>query len=640
MPRRPSSIGAPSATSSVAPPAPPRSPLQLWYGVLARHIATKQERAYHDDKLEHKCLLFTINLQLLLGAGTCLFMFPFLPWAHVKTVLPYPTAFMAGALASLVHMAVTKRTSVSRFAATWFLQLMTCATFWSFGGVVPSAGVLLIPFFAPHVSFILDTEYRLAGPLRMFALSCLVVVARATVDLALGPGALTPLVIRLPAAAMTVISLLVIMTCSVVFVGSTAIMVRRLQRRARALQRSMHEATGVAQRVVNWELDAVPKPRGDGGVVDLMVQVAEKLRAYRPYLPAHLFAAAAAADDDLSDVDEARSVLGRSASLDGQGPASPVTGDALPRVPTQPGRAGDPPAAKELLSVTRAAEQRSLGPHHGTLLSARVSQTEEGAAGLAAVSYEVVQRVADVFSRVAADAAHATRGMLQAVGHDHCLILWNVLPKGASHVEHGLMAALMIREGFARHCGEAGLEGLTVSMGLWAGTFVSGTLHLGDMMSYACLGQGPEQALALREYAATFGRGIVCNHRAFDATKAAPRHRLVPVDVLSFSSKGARGELVYECVCELQSDADEWMYQIEAQSSALWADRRLRKLLLQVSKGGACGTILWAARSSWHTAGRRRLRTACGRRRVSSKNSQTTPATTSTTPNTPTIGRR
>ena len=521
MPRRPSSIGAPSATSSVAPPAPPRSPLQLWYGVLARHIATKQERAYHDDKLEHKCLLFTINLQLLLGAGTCLFMFPFLPWAHVKTVLPYPTAFMAGALASLVHMAVTKRTSVSRFAATWFLQLMTCATFWSFGGVVPSAGVLLIPFFAPHVSFILDTEYRLAGPLRMFALSCLVVVARATVDLALGPGALTPLVIRLPAAAMTVISLLVIMTCSVVFVGSTAIMVRRLQRRARALQRSMHEATGVAQRVVNWELDAVPKPRGDGGVVDLMVQVAEKLRAYRPDL------------------------------------------------------------------------------------SARVVQTEEGAAGLAAVSYEVVQRVADVFSRVAADAAHATRGMLQAVGHDHCLILWNVLPKGASHVEHGLMAALMIREGFARHCGEAGLEGLTVSMGLWAGTFVSGTLHLGDMMSYACLGQGPEQALALREYAATFGRGIVCNHRAFDATKAAPRHRLVPVDVLSFSSKGARGELVYECVCELQSDADEWMYQIEAQSSALWADRRLRKLLLQVSKGGACGTILWAARSSWHTTGRR-----------------------------------
>ena len=37
---------------------------------------------------------------------------------------------------------------------------------------------------------------------------------------------------------------------------------------------------------------------------------------------------------------------------------------------------------------------------------------------------------------------------------------------------------------------------------------------------------------------------------------------------------------------------------------------------------------------------RGRLWTACGQRCVDSKNSQTTPPTTSTTPNTPTIGRR
>ena len=42
-----------------------------------------------------------------------------------------------------------------------------------------------------------------------------------------------------------------------------------------------------------------------------------------------------------------------------------------------------------------------------------------------------------------------------------------------------------------------------------------------------------------------------------------------------------------------------------------------------------------------HTETQRgRLRTACGQRRVDIKNSQTTPATTSTTPNTPIIGRR
>ena len=37
---------------------------------------------------------------------------------------------------------------------------------------------------------------------------------------------------------------------------------------------------------------------------------------------------------------------------------------------------------------------------------------------------------------------------------------------------------------------------------------------------------------------------------------------------------------------------------------------------------------------------RGRLRTACGQRRVDGNNSQTTPATTSTAPNTPTTGRR
>ena len=48
--------------------------------------------------------------------------------------------------------------------------------------------------------------------------------------------------------------------------------------------------------------------------------------------------------------------------------------------------------------------------------------------------------------------------------------------------------------------------------------------------------------------------------------------------------------------------------------------------------------------SAWHLGltetQRGRLWTACGQRRVDNKNSQTTPATTSTSPNTPTTGRR
>ena len=58
--------------------------------------------------------------------------------------------------------------------------------------------------------------------------------------------------------------------------------------------------------------------------------------------------------------------------------------------------------------------------------------------------------------------------------------------------------------------------------------------------------------------------------------------------------------------------------------------------------------IWWMARTARGGTGhlgltetqRGRLWTACGQRRVDSKNSQTTPAKTITTPNTPTIGRR
>ena len=133
----------------------------------------------------------------------------------------------------------------------------------------------------------------------------------------------------------------------------------------------------------------------------------------------------------------------------------------------------------------------------------------------------------------------------------HCLILWNVFPRCPLHVGQALAAALAIRDGFKQQCAAAELPDLTVAMGLWSGAFVSGTITFGDMMSYACLGQGPERAEALQAYAALSGRGIVCSSRVFDATKAAPKQRLVPVDVLTFSPKDLCGEIVYECVGEV-----------------------------------------------------------------------------------------
>ena len=67
-----------------------------------------------------------------------------------------------------------------------------------------------------------------------------------------------------------------------------------------------------------------------------------------------------------------------------------------------------------------------------------------------------------------------------------------------------------------------------------------------------------------------------------------------------------------------------------------------------ITRGGGGEHIWWTARTARGGTGhlgltetqRGRLWMACGQRCVGSKHSQTTPATTSTTPNTPTIGRR
>ena len=89
------------------------------------------------------------------------------------------------------------------------------------------------------------------------------------------------------------------------------------------------------------------------------------------------------------------------------------------------------------------------------------------------------------------------------------------------------------------------------------------------------------QVSALQQYAAQFGRCIVTNAEVFAAVQNAPKHRLVPVDVLSLGTRahprrGSFGyptkgpadvtlssELVYECVATVEAREDEWMYQLQ-----------------------------------------------------------------------------
>ena len=408
----------------------------------------------------------------------------------------------------------------------------------------------------------------------MLACASLLLGARTIVDLTLGPGALTPLVITIPPTAMILITALMTLSSSLVSFFCCYTMLRRLRQRTEILENSMKEATAVAQMIVNFDLDGVPKACGCGDAVDLMVQVAEKLKLYRPYLPAHLFASAG----DEPDLDGFETISAPPASIGGS------CSRAALQLPARP--SPRPPTPDQMLTTRyqQSGVHRSLSARDGTMLRVRISQIEQAETSLGSVSYGTIEGVVDMFARLVTNAAKETKGMLHTIAHDHCLILWNVLPRCAMHVVHGLRAGVMIRDGFKKKCEEQKLEGLTVTMGLWAGAFVSGTMSMADVISHACLGQGPEQVVALQEYAAVFRRSIICNDRVFEMTKAAPRHRLVAVDALSFDGNG-RGEIVYECVSELEPDADEWMYQVHANRSVLTEDSQLRKLLQQVQDG-------------------------------------------------------
>ena len=103
--------------------------------------------------------------------------------------------------------------------------------------------------------------------------SQVLVVARAVVDLALGPGALTPLVIRIPDTGMVMASVATTVGTTFIAFSASLTMLRKLHQRAEALQCSMKEATSMAQCIVNFDLDDLPKPSSHSGIVDLMVQV-------------------------------------------------------------------------------------------------------------------------------------------------------------------------------------------------------------------------------------------------------------------------------------------------------------------------------------------------------------------------------
>ena len=100
--------------------------------------------------------------------------------------------------------------------------------------------------------------------------------------------------------------------------------------------------------------------------------MAEKLRLYRPYLPAHVFASGEG-DQEASDLDELMTVSARSCG----GAPSKVSSPAQRR---KTASTSSVPTGRQLVCVTRhhpTLAHRGLEANNGTLLSVRITQVDE-----------------------------------------------------------------------------------------------------------------------------------------------------------------------------------------------------------------------------------------------------------------------
>ena len=67
------------------------------------------------------------------------------------------------------------------------------------------------------------------------------------------------------------------------------LVINQLRRKAEELAQSLAEAEGLAQKIIDFEVNEIGG-ESDNRIVQLMLQIAANLKQYRPYLPAHLFA--------------------------------------------------------------------------------------------------------------------------------------------------------------------------------------------------------------------------------------------------------------------------------------------------------------------------------------------------------------
>ena len=492
----------------------------------------------------------------------------------------------------VVYWKFSHRIGPARLLVVYGTLGASLSWYWSLGGNVNSVGVITMGFVAPHLCMVSGSS--LAHAALVHALVVGAVVLFTVLEVSLGSVRYTPQATQIPPQWQSVLLAFHITFCSTLSLAFGMLSLSQLRAKTASLERSLTRAETLAQKIAAFDVNDITDERSEDRILDLMIQVANNLKAYRPYLPPHLFMS----DDDAQDDDDHPHPHRVPSSLPSPQSACLPSGQSVDtRSSSTTTTKSSSPHFGRYTALSHHARHDLAHGVVGTLMYIRVNEFERlvnphdgGAAALPEIS--------GIFAQVVVHFVGENKGVIHSLGHDRCMVSWNLLPRCHLHVAAALSTALEIREEYGRKVrafSPAAGPLARLSIGVWTGPLHCSCVGTQDFKTFAFSGRGCTAVVALQQYAAAFGRCIVANARAFALAASAPQHRLLPVDVLATAPDAAgpdgraRGEpgseVVYECVAALQTSEDEWMYQLQECTASASADEQLNKLLATAQAG-------------------------------------------------------
>eukprot|EP00667_Euglena_gracilis_P012228 EG_transcript_12543 len=235
----------------------------------------------------------------------------------------------------------------------------------------------------------------------------------------------------------------------------TGLHVRQMRHRRQHLECSLAQAEGLAQHIVDFDLDGIrPLGSDQGAVVALLTQVACNLKLYRPYLPPHLMQPQPPSDDGSCLAEEEKRGAEdpspdhtpehgqRWAAMAGERPL-PLTLREKGHTHSKVGKVGTP----RLLRAPAGQFEIDQQTRTGTLLYFHLG--EMGVPSRDEAPTELLERIrwtASTVAQVVLDALKEHHGTLLFLQPNGGLACWNFISRCRPHALDACHAALAIRD--------------------------------------------------------------------------------------------------------------------------------------------------------------------------------------------------